>query len=634
MPWNARRSLGGNTTISEADTSRTSTTSTTRSAIRKRKLRLLCRSKNWMAVLQRATEKPAGTVFIFSFAEAELHNGRRVGAYGVPHHLINDVDFGFLEGIPENRREGMDRTLTHNTHLCSTGFSQARTAHTTRLALELHCHLGAPDKNVVIWCFPCLILGCLTCPSPRALQLPHSLFFLGHKKNAAQSVQPEQLREHPVHHAHSLSRQVAPSRITLARRPAEWRKPAHNNSHNLQRYVRIQDFCWSQGKTTDQSFRETWCRNKIFLVPWHGRSREVMCGKMSRTCEWHDPTIKQSRNSMHGWPLILRRKWVSRRRVYSVLKKMFWNVCIWFVLRDPIFFWSVNKLARTVIKFSKSCDERLARLISYIHRTCEYWQHCYVENTAMQTRIVSRLWFCRRRLKKTTLGGIFCAFRKSHVCAKKLDVQETDFSFTQCYKSRNHFSRCRFTHGRYSRSHSSGSGDWSVSFRTEQNRWTQERSQTPTSFQQTLITFHQMQRILIPELFCLSMTTMRHESRWLSNGEVPQCGMFHGPTKLQCIDFLKGLIRIQNQIRYIVTKHQLADMLTEGNFTAISVPLAAPRISLWWAAPHWRRGYKIKKKKKRLCPILELQRWILLLFLRQVPPPHRVRLHRKVGRWR
>ena len=31
----------------------------------------------------------------------------------------------------------------------------------------------------------------------------------------------------------SLRRQVAPTRITLAWRPAEWRKPAHNNSHRL-----------------------------------------------------------------------------------------------------------------------------------------------------------------------------------------------------------------------------------------------------------------------------------------------------------------------------------------------------------------------------------------------------------------
>ena len=31
----------------------------------------------------------------------------------------------------------------------------------------------------------------------------------------------------------SPSRQVAPSRITLARRPAEWRKPVHNNFHTI-----------------------------------------------------------------------------------------------------------------------------------------------------------------------------------------------------------------------------------------------------------------------------------------------------------------------------------------------------------------------------------------------------------------
>ena len=53
----------------------------------------------------------------------------------------------------------------------------------------------------------------------------------------------------------------------------------------LQRYVRIQDFCWSQRKTADQSFRETWCRNNIFLVLWHGRSRKEMCGKILRICK-------------------------------------------------------------------------------------------------------------------------------------------------------------------------------------------------------------------------------------------------------------------------------------------------------------------------------------------------------------
>ena len=68
-----RRSLDGNAAISQTDTSRTSTTSTRRSTIRRRrKLRLLRRSENWMTVLQRATGKPVGSVFIFTFAVANF----------------------------------------------------------------------------------------------------------------------------------------------------------------------------------------------------------------------------------------------------------------------------------------------------------------------------------------------------------------------------------------------------------------------------------------------------------------------------------------------------------------------------------------------------------------------------------
>ena len=50
----------------------------------------------------------------------KTHNGRRVGAHGIPHHLVNGGDFGFLEGISEHRRVCVDRTPTHKTHVCST----------------------------------------------------------------------------------------------------------------------------------------------------------------------------------------------------------------------------------------------------------------------------------------------------------------------------------------------------------------------------------------------------------------------------------------------------------------------------------------------------------------------------------
>ena len=52
----------------------------------------------------------------------------------------------------------------------------------------------------------------------------------------------------------------------------------------------------------------------------------------------------------------------------------------------PDILWSVNKLARSITKWTKACDERLNRLISYIHHTCEYKQYCFVCNTAKQCR--------------------------------------------------------------------------------------------------------------------------------------------------------------------------------------------------------------------------------------------------------
>ena len=53
----------------------------------------------------------------------------------------------------------------------------------------------------------------------------------------------------------------------------------------------------------------------------------------------------------------------------------------------PDILWSVNKLARAVTKWTKACDTRLARLISYIHHTSEYRQYCHVGNTAQHCRL-------------------------------------------------------------------------------------------------------------------------------------------------------------------------------------------------------------------------------------------------------
>ena len=49
--------------------------------------------------------------------------------------------------------------------------------------------------------------------------------------------------------------------------------------------------------------------------------------------------------------------------------------------------WSVNKLARSITKWTKACDKRLNRLISYVHHTSEYKQCCHVGNIAKQCRL-------------------------------------------------------------------------------------------------------------------------------------------------------------------------------------------------------------------------------------------------------
>ena len=53
----------------------------------------------------------------------------------------------------------------------------------------------------------------------------------------------------------------------------------------------------------------------------------------------------------------------------------------------PDIVWSVNKLARSITKWTKACDKRLNRLISYIHHTSEYAQYCHVGNTDKQYRL-------------------------------------------------------------------------------------------------------------------------------------------------------------------------------------------------------------------------------------------------------
>ena len=98
----------------------------------------------------------------------------------------------------------------------------------------------------------------------------------------------------------------------------------------------------------------------------------------------------------------------------------------------PDVLWSVNKLARSITKWTKACDKRLNCLISCIHHTCEFQQCCFVGNTAKQCRLgtVWRLRFCWRSWGLRVLLRVeHCAFFGSHafvaiswMCKKQTSV--------------------------------------------------------------------------------------------------------------------------------------------------------------------------------------------------------------------
>ena len=100
----------------------------------------------------------------------------------------------------------------------------------------------------------------------------------------------------------------------------------------------------------------------------------------------------------------------------------------------PDILWSVKKLARAVTKWTKYCDKRLARLISYIHHTSEYRQYCYVGNTAQQCRLglfQDSDFAGDLEDSKSTSGGVLCFFGShtfvpiSWMCKKQTSVSHS-----------------------------------------------------------------------------------------------------------------------------------------------------------------------------------------------------------------
>ena len=96
--------------------------------------------------------------------------------------------------------------------------------------------------------------------------------------------------------------------------------------------------------------------------------------------------------------------------------------------------WLVNKFARLITKWTKACDKRLSRLISYFHHTCDYRQYCHVGNTAKQCRLglfQDSNFAGDLEDSKSTSGGTLCVFGShtfvptSWMCKKQTSVSHS-----------------------------------------------------------------------------------------------------------------------------------------------------------------------------------------------------------------
>ena len=94
----------------------------------------------------------------------------------------------------------------------------------------------------------------------------------------------------------------------------------------------------------------------------------------------------------------------------------------------------VEQLARSITKWTRACDKRLNRLISYIHHTSEYKQYCHVGNSAKQCRLglfQDSDFAGDLEDSKSTSGGTLCFFGShtfvpiSWMCKKQTSVSHS-----------------------------------------------------------------------------------------------------------------------------------------------------------------------------------------------------------------
>ena len=245
----------------------------------------------------------------------------------------------------------------------------------------------------------------------------------------------------------------------------------------------------------------------------------------------------------------------------------------------PDILWSVNKLARSITKWTRACDKRLNRLISYIHHTCEHRHCCHVRNTAKQCRLglfQDSDFAGDLEDSKSTSGGTLCVFGShtfvpiSSMCKKQTAVShsstESEIIFLDTglrldgLPALELWDLIVYVLGNVSRvSDRSGQPDNDVHKHHKSQKKVDVMkdidsvpSSVQSSRQEALLYVFEDNEAVIKMIINGRSPTMRHVSR----------------THRVALDWLFDRINLDSiQIKYIDTKNQLADILTKGNFT-------------------------------------------------------------------
>ena len=244
----------------------------------------------------------------------------------------------------------------------------------------------------------------------------------------------------------------------------------------------------------------------------------------------------------------------------------------------------MNKLARLITKWTKACDKRLSRLISYFHHTCEYKQYCCVGNTAKQCRVglfQDSDFAGDLEDSKSTSGGTLCIFGShtfvpiSWVCKKQTSVSHSSTESQIISLDAglrldgilaldlwdlivSVLGNTIHTPERSGRPVVNGDKDQRSSKRSQGmtnllNHIDCVPSNVQVSHQEALLFVFEDNEAVIKMIIKGRSPTMRHVSR----------------THRVALDWLFDRINLDPkiQIKYIDTKNQLADILTEGSFT-------------------------------------------------------------------